>query len=175
MKILMVLGLLALTVASGAKPKAGPPVKSPGTKAEPVKADGLVFKASGEFWEDRMPMMPVPKTPEDNAGRFHAATKVVVANEGRKAVANITAVEVIVYYGGTTREFCRFKPSPVGETLGSAAVAPGRQITLEYSGNPETIGALRDSMTVYGQILVAYGRGKRIAVLTPEAKIVITY
>lgn len=175
MKILMVMGLLALTVAAGAKPKAGPPVKSPGAKAEPVKADGLVFKASGEFWEDRMPMMPVPKAPEDNAGRFHAATKIVVANEGRKAVVNITVVEVIVYYGSTTREFCRFKPSPVGGTPGSAAVAPGRQISLEHSGVPETIGALRDSMTVYGQILVAYGKGKRIAILTPEAKVMITY
>jgi hypothetical protein len=176
MKLMGVAGvLLCLASSALAGFRAGPPAKAPGAKVEAVKADGLVLKATAEFWEDRMPMMPAPKTPDDNAGRFHATVKLGAANEGRKAVPGLAVSEIIVYYGGTTREFCRIKPGPVGETHRSASVAPGNQVALEYSGMPEKIGALTDSMMVYGQVLVTYSKGKRTSVLTPEAKVTITY
>lgn len=151
------------------------PSKAPGARQEAVKSGGLVLKATGEFFEDRMPMMPVPKTPDDNAGRFRAVVKVAAANEGRRNVSNLSVTEVIVYYGGTTKEFCRFKPSPVSEASRSASVAPGNQVTLEYCGAPEKIGELKDSMEVYSQVAVTYGKGKRAAVLSPTARVVITY
>ena len=161
-----VLGLLCL---------AGCTLAGPGGKAGVVRADGLVLKASAEFWEDRMPMRPVPKTPDDNAGRFYASLKLGVANEGKKKVANVAVPEFIVYYGGTTREFCRMRPTPAGGSPMNPTVAPGSQVTLEYSGVPEKIGALKDSMMVYGQAVVTYGKGRRVSVLTPESSVMITY
>ncbi len=170
-----VLGVLGLAGCTLAGPGAGPPSRAPGGKAGVVKADGLVLKATAEFWEDRMPMRPVPKTPDDNAGRFHASLKLGVANEGKKMVANFAVPEFIVYYGGTTREFCRMSPTPSGGNPVNPTVAPGSQVTLEYSGVPEKIGALKDSMIVYGQAVVTYGKGRRVSVLTPESNVMITY
>jgi len=170
-----VLGVLCMAGCALAGPGAGPPSRAPGGKAGVVRADGLVLKATAEFWEDRMPMMPVPKTPDDNAGRFHASLKLGVANEGKKKVAHFAVPEFIVYYGGTTREFCRMRPNPVGGSSVNPTVAPGSQVTLEYSGVPEKIAALKDSMTVYGQAVVTYGKGRRVSVLTSESNVMITY
>jgi hypothetical protein len=176
MRIIHILGLmLCLAGITLAGSRVKPPSKAPGAKQEAVKADGLVLKATGEFFEDRMPMRPVPKTPDDNAGRFRAVVKVTAANQGKRTVSNLSVSEIVVYYGGTTKAFCRIKPAPVSGTGRSASVAPGEQVTLEYSGAPEKIGALKDSMEVYSQVVVTYGKGKRAAVLTPEARVMITY
>ena len=174
-KLNRVLALLCLAGCALAGPGVGPPSRAPGGKAGVVRADGLVLKATAEFWEDRMPMMPVPKTPDDNAGRFHASLKLGVANEGKKKIASVAVPEFIVYYGGTTREFCRMRPTPAGGSPVNPTVAQGSQVTLEYSGVPEKIGALKDSMTVYGQAVVTYGKGRRVSVLTPESSVMITY
>jgi len=170
-----VLALLCVAGCALAGPGAGPPSCAPGGKAGVVRADGLVLKATAEFWEDRMPMMPAPKTPDDNAGRFHASLKLGVANEGKKKVTSFAVSEFIVYYGGTTREFCRMRPTPAGGSPVNPTVSPGSQVTLEYSGVPEKIGALKDSMTVYGQAEVTYGKGRRVFVLTSESNVLITY
>lgn len=174
MKSVRIIGMLLLIAGIAlAGSRMSLPPRGPGAPA--VKADGLVLTATGEFFEDRMPMRPVPKTPEDNAGRFGGVIRVSAKNEGRKAMTGLSISEVVVYYGGTTGEFCRFKPGPVSGTSASMVVRPGEEDTLVYSGAPEKIGALRDSMTVYGQVFVKYGKGKQVSVLTPETRVIITY
>jgi hypothetical protein len=176
MKGIRILGLvLFIAGISQAGSRMNLPSKAPGAKPLAVKADGLALTATGEFFEDRMPMRPVPKTPDDNAGRFRGVIRVNAKNEGRKAVPDLSVAQVVVYYAGTTKEFCRFKPAPVAGTISGPTVGPGEQDTLVYSGAPDKIGALRDSMMVYGKVLVTYGKEKQTAVLTPETRVMITY
>ncbi len=174
MKAVQIIGLVLFIASPGvAGSRMTLPPKGPG--ALPVKANGLVLRATGEYFEDRMPMRIVPKTPDDNAGRFRGVIRVSARNEGKKPVEDLSISEVVVYYGGTTRVFCRFKPGPVSGTSASMAMKPGEEDTLVYSGAPQKIGMLKDTMAVYGRVLVRYGKGKQAVVLTPETRVMITY